>query len=74
MTNSSNTTEEPYIYRDYKCINVTWEVRVPYLFTDEDGATAKRYFTYRETVTSKDIPDSVKIKRDEFLLDPRCLA
>ena len=74
MVNSSNKTTEPYVFRCYDCRQVKWEVKVPYLFTDEQGGTKKKHLTYRENITTEEIPDSIKIKRDEFLLDPRCLV
>ena len=74
MVNSSNKTTEPYVFRCYRTRRVRWEVRVPYLFTDEQGGTKRKYFRYWEDVTTEEVPNSVKLKRDEFLLDPRCLV
>lgn len=76
MPRDSNKTDEPYVFRVYSARQVKWEVRVPITETDDQGGTRTNYLYYREVVTTKgkEVPESVKIKRDEFLLDPRCLV
>jgi len=74
MPKSSNKTDEPYVFRSYGCRRVKWMVKVPILETDDQGGARSSHLTYWEVISTKEVPDSVKIKRDEFLLDPRCLV